>query len=151
MQEVFWYHHISKSPLWRNPRHRSIYQDGHAGRLLQKGLPDRYCAVGHAKVSGDGLLASNTSKGLSLRSGHARKDANLQHTRNLLNRPRQGIDLPDSSLSAPIFASGNVSLGEQWPEGSVNDVEVLVRLQGSLGGAAGPNRGLNAAQLSQLG
>jgi hypothetical protein len=27
----------------------------------------------------------------------------------------------------------------------------LVRLQGSLGGAAEPNRGLNAAQLSQLG
>jgi hypothetical protein len=128
----------------------SIYQDGHEGRRLYN-LPDRYGAVGHAKVNSDGLLASNTSKGLSLRSSQAGEDANLQHAGDLLNRPRQGIDLPNSSLSAPIFASGNVSLGEQWSERSVDDVEVLVRLQGSLGGAAEPNRGLNAAQLSQLG
>lgn len=121
------------------------------------GLPDRNGAIGHAEVGGNGLLTADASGSLSLRTRHAREDAHVQHTGDLLDSARQSIDLPNTALSAAVLSSGNIALREQRLERGVDDEKALVGLErtrlGKLrrGPRRHPNNGVDAAQFLEGG
>ena len=115
------------------------------------GLPDRYRAVGHPEVGGDGLLATNATLGLGLGSVHTGEDANLQHTGNLLDRLGEDVHLPDAALAAAILSAFDIRLGEQvGGERRIYDEEAVVRLQGAvLAGGLVADLGIHGAQSFQ--
>lgn len=70
---------------------------------------------------------------LSLGTGVAEENANLQNTSNLLDNIGQLIYLPDAVLARTVaLASGDVPLGQQSLERRINDVEILVCFERAL-------------------
>lgn len=114
-------------------------------------LSNRHSPIRHSKVSGHGLLSTNTTTSLRLRTSRTKKDTNIQHTGNALDKPCQGLDLPHAVLSTAVLAGGDVRLGKEGLEGSVDDEEVLVAFEGAfLGACTEADEGLDAAEFFEF-
>ena len=94
-------------------------------------LLDTDRAVLVAKVSGNGLLTSLTASGLDLVTVGTEEETNLENTRDGLDLVSKSSDLPLTILAGTVLAVLNVILGEERLEGSVDDVETLVCLDGT--------------------
>lgn len=59
------------------------------------------------------------------------EETDLQHTRDALDGIGNALHVPDSVYSGAVLAGGDLGFGEKRLEGSVDDVETLVCLDGT--------------------
>lgn len=97
-----------------------------------KRLPHRHRPIRHTKVRRNRPLTTNATSSGSLGSRQTRENTHIQDTGDLLDLPRKRIHLPNTVLTRTVLATGNVGLGQEGLEGSVDEEEILISLEGAL-------------------
>lgn len=118
-------------------------------RLLS--LANSDCPISHTEVGCNGPLATNATGSSSLGAGQALENTDLKHTDNLLDLASQHTNRPHTILAITILASVKIGLDQQRLEGSIDNEEALVGLEGTFLGARGrPDGGVDTAEFLQL-
>lgn len=123
---IFWHEQMAR--VTREIASREENSTTLVGRVC---LLDTDRAILVTEVSGDRLLTSLASSSLNLVTVRAEEETNLENTRNGLDLMGKSSDLPLTILARSVLAGLDIILGEKRLEGSVDDVETLVCLDGT--------------------
>ena len=142
-KEKSWYHlHYLRSLIF-------VPKSSTTRRLL--GLANSDCPISHTEVGRNGPLTTNATGSTSLGAGQALENTDLKHTDNLVDLASQRTNRPHTILAITILASLEIGLDQQRLEGSIDNEEALIGLEGTFLGARGsPDGGVDTAEFLQL-